>query len=93
MKHGRAVHKSTAGILNPKTSVSQFPRFFEKVPLDIVGLFNTSVGRTRSIEVFGLNSTPEAVDPVGNPPSGLTENTVALPVRERHYNYIDAVRC
>jgi hypothetical protein len=44
MKHRRAVHKSTAGI---------------------------------------LNSTPEAVDPVGNPPSGLTENTVALPDRER----------
>ena len=26
-----------------------------------------------------LNSIPEAVDPVANPPPGLTENTVALP--------------
>ena len=26
-----------------------------------------------------LNSIPEAVDPVANPPPGLTENTVAPP--------------
>ena len=41
LKHRPAVHKSTAGILNP---------------------------------------IPEAVDPVGSPPWGLTNNTVALPL-------------
>jgi hypothetical protein len=28
-----------------------------------------------------LKSIPEAVGPVGNPPPGLTNNTVALPLR------------